>query len=120
MSDSARPLASGYPLLPSPYPEQPVPIPTQTETAWLSISSLVPASVHHKTSPPCGALWEGKWRQKLLSPEISSHTPELSNLLASTPKTPILSPFYAPKNSTSPQTLHESPSISMPPLISSL
>jgi len=59
---------------------------------------------------------EGKWRQKLLSPEISSHTPELSNLPASNPKNPILSP----KNNTSPQTLHESPSISMPPLISSL
>jgi len=113
-------LVSGYPLLPSPYPEQPVPIPAQTETAWLSISSSVSASVHHGTSSPCGALWEGKWRQKLLSPEISSHTPELSNLPASNPKTHVLSPFYVPKNSTSPQTLHESPSISIPPLISSL
>jgi hypothetical protein len=108
----------GYPLLPSPYPEQHVPIPVPPETAWLSISSSIPASVHHETSPPCGALWEGKWRKKLLNPEISSHIPALSNLPASIPENPVLSPSYAPNNSTSPQTLHENPSISIPPLIS--
>jgi hypothetical protein len=90
LPDYAPPLASRYPLLPSPYLEQPVPIPTPTKTAWLLISSSVPTSVHHGTSPPCGALWEGKWRQKLLSPEISSHTPKLSNLPASNPKTPVV------------------------------
>ena len=112
--DSARPLVLGHPPLPSPYPEQLIPIPEQTETTWLSISSSAPASVHHKTSPPFSALWEGKsWNLLSYSKTIKSPCLKSKNSCS-------FSLLYAPKNNTSPQTLYESPSISIPPPISSL